>query len=161
MGAETCYELMELLEKITQSFTQRGRLLNQLAILTGRLEGLIDRLSRHAEACIYPQMKAKIEEVAVAAKAHAKTLNAILSDNRVWARLPDLPAHQGTNNWERISGDQIVLSRLHVDLNQQAVRWQAVDAEVAQRLWSVISEQTGLIDTLQEIAARSDPQALD
>jgi hypothetical protein len=152
---------MELLEKITQSFTQRGRLLNQLAILTGRLQGLIDRLSRHAEACIYPQMKAKIEEVVAALRVHAKTLNTILSANRVWARLPDLPAHQGTNNWERISGDQIVLSRLHVELNQQAVRWQAVDADVAQRLWSVISEQIASIDTLQEIAVRSDPQALD
>jgi hypothetical protein len=152
---------MELLERITQSFTQRGRLLNQLAILTGRLEGLIDRLDRHAEACVYPQMKAKIEEVAAAAKAHTKTLKTILSDNRIWPRLPVLPAHQGANTWERISGDLVVLARLNLDLNQQAVRWQAIDADIAQRLWSVVNEQIALIDALQEIAARSDPQAID
>jgi hypothetical protein len=152
---------MELLEKISQSLTQRGRLLSQLAILAGRMHGLADRLGRHGELCAYPQMKAQIEEVAAAIKNHTKALNAILSDNRMWARLPEMPAHQGTNNWERISGDQLLLSRLHVDLNQQAVRWQAVDADIAQRLWSVINEQTALIDTLQEIAVRSDPQAID
>jgi hypothetical protein len=152
---------MELLEKISQSLTQRGRLLGQLATLTGRMQGLADRLVRHAELCVYPQMDAKIEEVAAAVKNNTKILNSILSENRVWARLPEMPAHQGTNNWERISGDQILLSRLNVDLNQQAVRWQAVDADVAERLWSVINEQTALIDALQEIAVRSDPQALD
>jgi hypothetical protein len=54
-----------------------------------------------------------------------------------------------------------VLARLNVDLNQQAVRWQAIDADIAQRLWSVVNEQIALIDGLQEIAARSDPQAID
>jgi hypothetical protein len=154
-------ELMELLEKITQSLTQRGRLLGQLATLAGRMQGLADRLVRHAELCVYPQMDTKIEEVAAAVKSNTKILNSILSENRVWAKLPEMPAHQGTNNWERISGDQILLSRLNVDLNQQAVRWQAVDADIAARLWSVINEQTALIDTLQEIAVRSDPQAID
>ncbi len=72
-----------------------------------------------------------------------------------------MPAHQGSNIWERISADQILLSRLYLDLNQQAVRWQGVDADVAERLWSVVNEQIALIDVLQEIAARSDPQAID
>lgn len=152
---------MELLEKISQSLTQKGRLLTQLATITGRMQGLADRLTRHGEACVYPQMKAKIEEVAAAVKVHAKTLNAILSDNRIWARLPEMPAHQGINNWERISGDLVELGRLNSDLNQHAVRWLSADADISERLRNVADEQIALIDTLQEIAARSDPQAID
>ena len=152
---------MELLEKISQSLTQNGRLLKQLAIITGQMQGLADRLTRHAEACIYPQMKAKIEQVAAAVKAQTKALNAILSDNRVWARLPEMPAHQGINNWERISGDLIELGRLNSELNQHAVRWFPVNSDISEQLRNLIEEQIGLLDVLQEIAARSDPQALD
>jgi len=152
---------MELLDRITQSITAKGRLLSQLAILTGQMQGLVNRLERHAEACVYPQMKVKIEEVAAGAKAHVKILNTILSDNRVWAKLPERPVHEGINNWERISGDLIMLGRLNVDLNQHAVKWMSVDADIAERLRTVVNEQMPLIDTLQEIAARSDPQAID
>jgi len=152
---------MELLDRITQSITAKGRLLNQLAVLTGQLQGLVDRLERHGEACVYPQMKFKIEEVAAGAKAHVKILKTILSDNRVWAKLPERPAHEGINNWERISGDLVTLGRLNVDLNQHAVKWMSVDADIAERLRTVLNEQVPLIDALQEIAARSDPQAID
>jgi len=152
---------MELLEKISRSLTQNGRLLKQLAIITGQMQGLADRLTRHAEACIYPQMKAKIEEVSAAVKAQTKALNTILSDHRVWARLPEMPAHQGTNNWERISGDLIELGRLNTELIQHSVRWFSVDANISEQLRNLIDEQIALIDVLQEIAARSDPQALD
>jgi hypothetical protein len=152
---------MELLEKISQSLTQKGRLLKQLAIITGQMQGVADRLTRHGEACIYPQMKATIEEVAAAVKAHAKSLNAILSDNRVWARLPEMPAHQGINNWERISGDLIVLGRINTELNQHSVRWLSVDADISERLRTVVEEQIALLDAIQEVAARSDPQAID
>jgi hypothetical protein len=152
---------MELLDRITQSMTARGRLLKELAGLTGRMQGLVDRLQRHAAACVYPQMKLKIEEVAAAAKTHTRILNTILSDNRVWSKLPERAAHDGINNWERISRDLVELGRLNLDLNQHAVRWMAVDADIAERLRTVINEQVPLIDALQEIGARSDPQAID
>lgn len=152
---------MEILERLTQSFTARGRLLKDLAALTGRMQGLVDRLVRHADACVYPQMKQKIEEVAAAAKLHARLLNTILSENRVWARLPERTAHEGINHWERISGDLVALGRLNVELNQQSVRWGTVDPEVAERLRTIINEQVPLIDALQEVAARLDPQAID
>jgi hypothetical protein len=152
---------MEIIERISQSFTARGRALKELAALAGRMQGLVDRLERHAAACIYPQMKSKIEQVFTAAKAQTKVLNAILSDNRVWAKLPERSAHEGINNWERISGDLLTLGRLNVDLNQQAVRWIAIDPDIAERLRTVINEQVALIDALQEIAARLDPQAID
>ncbi len=152
---------MELLEKISQSFTQKGRLLTQLATFTGQMQGLADRLTRHGEACVYPQMKEKIEAVAIAVKAQVKTLNAMLSDNRVWARLPEMPVHQGINNWERLSGDLILLGRLNSELNQHAVRWLAADPDISQRLRSIAEEQIAQLDALQEVAARSDPQALD
>ena len=118
-------------------------------------------LEEYAQACIYAHMKAKIEEVAAVTKSHVKLLNSILRDNRVWARLPEAPVHQGSNNWERVSGDLILLTRLNVELNQQAVKWQGVNADVAQRLFAIVNEQTPLMDTLQAIVARSDPQALD
>jgi hypothetical protein len=152
---------MELLERITHSITAKGRLLKELASLSGRMQGLADRLERHGDACVYPQMKLKIEEVAAAVKLHAKMLNGILSDNRLWAKLPEPVNHQGANNWERISGDLGILGQLNVELNQQMVRWTAVDADIAERLRAMVSEQVPLIDALQEVAARSDPQALD
>lgn len=152
---------MELLEKISQSFTQKGKLLTRLAAIAGQMQGLADRLTRHAEACVYPQMKAKIEEVAAAIKAQTKVLNTILSDNRVWARLPEMPAHQGINTWERISGDLVTLGRLNAELNQHAVRWLSVDADISERLRTVAGDQIALIDGLQEVVARSDPQAID
>jgi hypothetical protein len=152
---------MEFLERITQSITAKRRLLNQLAILTGRMQGLVERLERHSEACVYPQMKTKIEEVTVTAKAQAKVLNGILSDNRVWAKLPERGVHEGINTWERVSGDLVTLGRLNVDLNQHAVKWMSVDADIAERLRTIVNEQVPLIDALQEIGARSDPQAID
>jgi hypothetical protein len=106
-------------------------------------------------------MKLKIDHVAAAAKIHTKALNGILSDNRVWAKLPERPVHQGINNWERISGDLILLGRLNVDLNQHAVKWVSVDADIAERLRTIVNQQIPLIDALQEVAARSDPQAID
>jgi hypothetical protein len=152
---------MELLERLSQSLTAKGRLLNQLAILTGRMQGLVDRIERHAEVCAYPQMKFKLVEVAVKGKAHVKLLNGILSDSRVWAKLPEHPAHEGINNWERISGDLTTLARLNVDLNGLAVKWMPVEADISERIRTVINEQVPMIDALQEVAARSDPQAID
>jgi hypothetical protein len=152
---------MELLDRITQSLTARGRLLNQLAILTGQMQELAERVARHAETCVYAQMKDSLEEVAAAAQAQVKVLNGILSDNRVWSKPPERPAHQGINNWERVSGDLVTLGRLNVDLNQHSVKWMTVDADIAERLRTLIGEQIALIDKLQEVAARSDPQAID
>jgi hypothetical protein len=37
----------------------------------------------------------------------------------------------------------------------------AVAADISERIRTVINEQVPLIDALQEIAARSDPQAID
>ena len=152
---------MELLDRLSQSFTQRGKCLAQLAALTGQMQGLGERLTRHAEACIYPQMKAKIEGAAAVVKTHTTALNTILSDNRAWAGLPEMPAHQGINNWERVSGDLVTLQRLNSDLNQLAVRWLAVDGDISERLRNIADDQIALIDALQEIVARSDPQAID
>jgi len=152
---------MELLDRIAQSMTARGRLLKELAAMTGRMQGLVDRLDRHAKACVYPQMKTKIEEVVAGAGAHTKVLNTILTENRVWAKLPEHAVHEGINNWERISGDLVTLGRLNVELNQHAVKWMAVDADISERIRTVINEQVPLIDALQEVAARSDPQAID
>ena len=152
---------MELLDRITQSITAKGRLLGQLSTLAGRMQGLADRIGRHAERCAYPQMKLKIEDVFTAVKIHVKVLNGILSDNRVWSKLPERAIHEGINTWERISGDLIALGRINVDLNQLSVRWMSVDADIAERLRTIVSEQIPLIDALQEVAARSDPQAID
>jgi hypothetical protein len=158
---EICETLMELLDRLTQSLTARGRLLKELAAITGRMQGLVDRLQRHGAACMYPQMKAGIEQATEGVRTHAKALNNILSSNRVWAKLAGRTGHEGINNWERISGDLGVLAQINVELNQLAVGWTAVDADIADQLRTMVGEQVRLIDVLQEIAARSDPQAID
>lgn len=132
-----------------------------MAELAGRTQGLHDRLARHAQACAYQHMKAKLDETAASVGAHVKTLNAILSERKVWAKLPENSTRDGSNNWERVSGDLAVMSRLHLDLNRQAVDWQGLEPEVADRLWAIVGEQNQLLSDLQEIVAKSDPQALD
>ena len=56
------------------------RLLDELAEIVGRYQGLVERLKRHAAMVMNGNIKVGVEKLAELEAAHLKALNAILSD---------------------------------------------------------------------------------
>lgn len=152
---------MRILHWFRSSLSPRETLLAELADIAGRKQSLIDRLKRHAGMCAYPNIKAGLEQLAIREAAHVKTLNAILADNGMWSRIPEPRTHDGSNNWERLNGDLELLAELSRMINQQAVRWEPVDAELAQRFAAMYPEDYDNTSVLRDLALKCDPQALD
>ena len=86
------------------------RLLETLSDLAAKNQALVDRLHRHAELCVYAAMKAALERLAAKQSEHVKALGAILAQHRRSPKLTELPARNGANNWERLTGDLAILS---------------------------------------------------
>ncbi|HEY6419694.1 MAG TPA: hypothetical protein VIX59_11885 [Candidatus Binataceae bacterium] len=140
---------------------EEARLLEELAEIVGRNQGLVERLKRHAGIVMKGNIKSGVERLAEKEAAHLKALNAILSDRNVWSRLPEPPAREGANNWERLSLDLEVLGALVTALTRVSVEWEAVDQNVAAKLAAIASEDGELENDLRKLAIKCDPQALD
>ncbi len=152
---------MGILSWLRSSASAESRLLTELAELTGRKQGLVDRLTRHAAMCTYPNLKAGVESLAEKEAAHVKTLNAILSARNVWSRLPEPPVHDGANNWERFGGDLELLASLAATFQRAAALWEAVDQAVADALAKLAIEDDERESELRKLALKCDPQAFD
>ena len=152
---------MGILEKIGLSVSSEDRLLDELTDLAGRNQTLVDRLRRHTEICPYPSMKQALQRLAAKEASHVNALNAILTPHGRWASLRELPSRNGANSWERITGDLELLSRLSVELGRNAMHWEAVNPEIAERLRTLVDEDAAVLDELRKLALKSDPQALD
>jgi rubrerythrin len=137
------------------------RLLEALSDLAGKNQALVDRLHRHAELCMYPAMKAALDRLAATEAEHVKTLGAILAQHRRWPKLTELPARNGANNWERLTGDLAILSEISNHLARQAIHWEALDPDIAQLLQAIVDEDSHVLGELRKLALRADPQALD
>jgi hypothetical protein len=152
---------MGIFSWLRSSLSPRERLLNELADIAGRNEALAERLKRHAEMCAYPNIKAGLEQLAAKEEAHLKVLKNILADNEMWPKPPEPPAHEGSNNWERLSNDLGTLDELTNLLSRHAINWEPVDAEMSKRLFDVYSEDNDSTYVLRDLALRCDPQAID
>ncbi len=152
---------MGILEKIGLSAPSEERLLDELTELAGRNQALVDRLRRHTDICPYPGMKQALERLAAQEATHVNALNAILTPLGRWLSLKDLPSRDGANSWERITGDLEILSRLSIELGRHAMRWEAVNPGIAERLRTLVDEDAGVLSELRKLALKSDPQALD
>ena len=137
------------------------RLLETLSDLAGKNQALVDRLHRHAELCVYAAMKAALDRLAAKESEHVKTLGAILARHQRWAKLTELPARNGANNWERLTGDLAILSELSIELGRQAIHWEALDPDIGERLQAIVDEDNQVLGELRKLALRADPQALD
>lgn len=137
------------------------RLLDELAEIVGRYQGLVERLKRHAAMVMNGNIKVGVEKLAELEAAHLKALNAILSDRNVWSRLQEPPAREGANNWERLSLDLEVLGALVTALTRVSVEWEAVDQDVAAKLAAIASDDGDRENDLRKLAIKCDPQALD
>jgi hypothetical protein len=134
---------------------------DKLAELAGRVEALADRMHRHAAMCRYPQMRKVVEELATQQDRHLKLLRALLAERNLWPRPPAAVAHEGSNDWGRLSGDLNELATLGDDLHRESIRWEGVDATVAATLDRAGDEDADYEAELRKVALKCDPQALD
>jgi hypothetical protein len=151
---------MGLFRKLFSPSSARAELLQDLAELAGRNQGLVERLKRHA-ALTSANIKAGVERLAANEAGHVRLLNSILADHNVWAKLPEHPLHDGSNNWARLSGDLEVLGALAADLRVNAMKWESVDEGVAARLLQVALEDDERESELRRLALKCDALALD
>jgi hypothetical protein len=151
---------MGFFRRLLSPGSARAELLEELAVLAGRKQGLVDRLRRHATVASV-NIKGGIEALAEAEAAHVKVLNSILADNNVWAKLPETPLHDGANNWARLSGDLELLRVLAADLRVVAMKWENVNEGVADTLLELAIEDEDREIELRKLALKCDALALD
>ena len=151
---------MGFFQKLFSPVPARTELLEELAVLAGRNQGLVDRLKRHATLAS-ANIKARIEALAEKEAGHVKVLNSILADNNVWSKLPEPALHDGSNNWARLSGDLEVLGELAADLRTNAMKWESVDEGVANTLLELAVEDDDRESELRQLALLCDALALD
>jgi hypothetical protein len=146
---------MGFLQRLFSPVSMQTELLEELSVLAGRNEGLVERLKRHA-AQTSGNIKTGVEAVAQKEAAHLKVLHTILADHNVWAKLPEPALHDGSNNWARLSGDLEVLGQLAADLRTNATKWESVDDGIAQKLLQLAGD-----DDLQESELRKQAMKCD
>jgi hypothetical protein len=151
---------MGFFQRLFSPVSARAELLEELAAIAGRNQGLVDRLKRHAPLTS-SNIKTGVEALAEKEAGHVKVLNSILADNNVWAKLPEAALHDGSNNWARLSGDLEVLGELAAELRLNAMRWESVDDGVAATLLELAIEDEARESELRKLAMMCDAMALD
>jgi hypothetical protein len=151
---------MGFFQRLFSPASARAELLEDLAVIGGRNQGLVERLRRHAPMTA-TNIKTGVEALAEKEAGHVKVLHSILADHNVWAKLPEAALHDGSNNWARLSGDLEVLGTLAVDLRLNAMRWESVDDGVAATLLELAVEDEARESDLRKLAMMCDAMALD
>jgi hypothetical protein len=151
---------MGFLQRLFSPTSARAGLLEELAVLAGRNQGLVDRLKRHA-TLTSANIKTGVEALAEKEAGHVKVINSLLADNNVWAKLPEAALHDGSNNWARLSGDLEVLGALAAELRLNAMKWESVDEGVAATLLELAIEDEDRESELRKLALLCDALALD
>jgi hypothetical protein len=138
-------------------------LIDELALLAGQSEALVDRLRRHAERPMYPAIAQGVREIAEKEAGHQKTMRAMLSEHNLWPRPPEEVPHEGSNNWERLSNDLEILLLWAREMHQHAMRWEGEGEEqkLGERLRKIADEASDNEYELRRLVAKLDPQALD
>jgi hypothetical protein len=151
---------MGFFQRLFSPGSARAELLEELAVLAGRNQGLVDRLKRHA-TLTSANIKAGVEALAEKEAGHVKVITSLLADNNVWAKLPEAALHDGSNNWARLSGDLEVLGALAAELRLNAMKWKSVDEGIAATLLELAIEDEDRESELRKLALLCDALALD
>ena len=151
---------MGLLDRLKSAFSG-PELTDELAVLAGQSEALVNRLRRHAERLTYPAIAEGVRDITEKEAAHERTLRNILSQRHLWPRPPEEVPHEGSSNWERLSNDLEILLLWARQLHQHAMRWESEHPELADTLMKVADEASDDEYELRRLVAKLDPQALD
>lgn len=152
---------MGFFQRLFSPVSVRSELLEELAVLAGRNQGLVDRLKRHAALISSSNIKTGVEALAEKEAAHVKLIHSILADHNVWAKLPQPALHDGSNNWARLSGDLELIGALAAELRIDAMKWESVDESVAAKLLQLAIEDDDRESELRKLALKCDALALD
>ncbi len=153
-------EEMGLFEKLRAKISG-PRLIDELAMLAGQCEALVKRMRAHAERPLYPAIAAGVRKIAESEAAHEKILRHILAERGLWPRPPETTAHDGSGNWERLSGDLEILLLFAQELHRHAMRWESESPQLAETLAKIADEASNSEFELRRLTAKLDPQALD
>ena len=151
---------MGFFQRLFSPASARAELLEELSVLAGRNQALVERLKRHAPQTAL-NIRTGVEVLAEKEAGHVKVINSILADRNVWAKLPEAALHDGSNNWARLSGDLEVLGTLAADLRLNAMKWESVDDGVAATLLELAIEDEYRESELRKLAMMCDAMALD
>lgn len=151
---------MGFFQRLFSPASARVELLEELAVLAGRNQGLVDRLKRHA-VLASPNIRTVVEALAKKEELHVRLIHSILADHNVWAKLPQPALHDGSSNWGRLSGDLEVLAALAAGLRLNAMKWESVDEAVAEQLLQLAIEDGDRESELRKLALKCDALALD
>jgi hypothetical protein len=152
---------MGFFQRLFSPVSARAELLEGLAVLAGRNQGLVDRLKRHAALTPSSNIKTGVEALAEKEELHVKVIHSILADRNVWAKLPEAALHDGSNNWARLSGDLEIIGALAAELRIDAMKWESVDEAVAEKLLQLAIEDDDRESELRKLALKCDALALD
>jgi hypothetical protein len=153
---------MGLLDRL-RSAIEGPRLVDELAILTGQSEELVNRLQRHAERVTYPGIAQGVRDIAQKEAAHQKIMRGALAERGLWPRPPEEPPHEGSNNWERLSIDLEILLQFARSLHRHSMRWEGDgnNRALGETLMKIADEASDDEFELRLMVAKLDPQALD
>ena len=151
---------MGFFQRLFSLESAQAELLEELSVLAGQNQGLVERLRRHAQLN-RSNIKDGVAALAEKEAAHVKLLHSILADHNVWAKLPEPALHDGSNNWARLSGDLEVLGTLAAELRLAAVKWEQVDENIAEKLRQLSIEDSDRESELRKLALLCDAMALD
>jgi hypothetical protein len=152
---------MKILKSMHLLLTPRKRLLNRLAETGADAEALAINLTRHAEMCTYPTLRAGLKQLASAETAQANAIRQLLLDNGVGPKLSSRPSHEGSSNWERLRNDLDLQIKILRALHSQVFGWASIDPQVAERLRESAVGVERNIQQLRDLTLKCDPQALD
>jgi hypothetical protein len=152
---------MGLFDRRRPSASGETRGKEELAQLAGRVEALEDRLRRHGTMCRYPQMQSAVGKLADRLGEQLQSLKGALADSNAWPRPPAAVAHEGENDWARLSGDLSELATLGDDMHRTAIKFESLEATTAKTLMTIAGQQSDYEAELRKIALKCDPQALD
>jgi hypothetical protein len=154
-------EEMGLLEKLRAKISG-PRLIDELVMLAGQCEALVKRMRVHAERPLYPAIAQGVRKIAESEAAHEKILRHILAEHGLWPRPPEMTPHDGSSNWERLSGDLEILLQFSQELHRHAMRWDSTSSpQLAETLMKIADEASDNEFELRRLTAKLDPQALD
>ena len=138
---------------------QRSDPLNVLKHSYRGLCALAMQLDDHAEKAPYPQVAARLRQMAAEKRAHAGRVRQTVL--KLGMTLEETPGEvrSARNHWERVVQDLQDQKNLETKLFDQATLLAEETPELAELLRDIAASQHPHTDTLLDLIARADPQA--
>lgn len=139
--------------------TQRSDPIDLLKNSYHRLCVLAKQLDDHAEKAPYPQVAARLRQMAAEKRASAGRLRESIARLETAVDEPAREGRSARNHWERVVHDLQDQKALESSLFDQAMLLSEEKPEFAELLRAVAASQHPHTDTLLDLVARADPQA--